>query len=54
MDAAENTAVGQTLQGRATELVPFGAFGQVTEDFEGLVHLRELALTEYRGSGGVL
>ncbi|WP_374225427.1 S1 RNA-binding domain-containing protein [Streptomyces sp. AC602_WCS936] len=43
---AENTAVGQTLQGQVTKLVPFGAFVQVTEDIEGLVHLRELAWTD--------
>ncbi|MGK9463131.1 S1 RNA-binding domain-containing protein [Streptomyces sp. G6] len=43
---AERTAVGQTLQGQVTRLVPFGAFVQVTEDIEGLVHLRELAWTD--------
>ncbi|MGW4650409.1 S1 RNA-binding domain-containing protein [Kitasatospora sp. NPDC004289] len=42
---AETTAVGQSLQGRVTKLVPFGAFVQVTNDIEGLVHLRELTWT---------
>ncbi|MFC7983689.1 S1 RNA-binding domain-containing protein [Streptomyces sp. NPDC057336] len=31
------------LQGQVTELVPFGAFVQLTDDIEGLAHLRELA-----------
>lgn len=42
---AESTTVGQTLQGQVTKLVPFGAFVQVTEDIEGLVHLQELTWT---------
>ncbi|MFB7501407.1 S1 RNA-binding domain-containing protein [Streptomyces sp. NPDC056161] len=42
---AETTKVGQTLQGRVTKLVPFGAFVQVTDDIEGLVHLQELTWT---------
>ncbi|MBJ6636717.1 S1 RNA-binding domain-containing protein [Streptomyces sp. I5] len=42
---AESSAVGQTLQGRVTKLVPFGAFVQVTEEIEGLVHLQELTWT---------
>ncbi|MFE7571477.1 S1 RNA-binding domain-containing protein [Streptomyces sp. NPDC057539] len=39
---AENTTVGQPLQGQVTKLVPFGAFVQLTKDIEGLVHLQEL------------
>ncbi|MFG2334064.1 S1 RNA-binding domain-containing protein [Streptomyces sp. NPDC048604] len=42
---AEITTVGQTLQGRVTKLIPFGAFVQVADDIEGLVHLRELTWT---------
>ncbi|MFE3942367.1 S1 RNA-binding domain-containing protein [Streptomyces sp. NPDC059118] len=42
---ADSTTVGQTLRGRVTKLIPFGAFVQVTDDIEGLVHLRELAGT---------
>ncbi|MFJ5726441.1 S1 RNA-binding domain-containing protein [Streptomyces sp. NPDC093149] len=42
---ADGTTVGQTLQGRVTKLVPFGAFVQVTPDIEGLVHLQELTWT---------
>ncbi|MFF7677462.1 S1 RNA-binding domain-containing protein [Actinacidiphila glaucinigra] len=40
---ADTATVGQTLQGQVTKLVPFGAFVRVTNDIEGLVHLRELA-----------
>ncbi|MFE1291193.1 S1 RNA-binding domain-containing protein [Streptomyces sp. NPDC058751] len=40
---AESAAAGRTLRGRVTELVPFGAFVQVTEDIVGLVHLQELS-----------
>ncbi|WP_308434791.1 S1 RNA-binding domain-containing protein [Streptomyces fructofermentans] len=40
---AESTDVGQTLRGRVTKLVPFGAFVQVGDGIEGLVHLDELA-----------
>ncbi|MFI9724529.1 S1 RNA-binding domain-containing protein [Streptomyces sp. NPDC052396] len=42
---ADGTAVGKTLQGRVTKLVPFGAFVQVANGIEGLVHLRELTRT---------
>lgn len=42
---ADSVAVGQELPGQVTELVPFGAFVQVTDGVEGLVHLRELART---------
>lgn len=34
---------GDTVSGTVTELVPFGAFVQVEEGIEGLVHLSELA-----------
>ncbi|MFE9773628.1 S1 RNA-binding domain-containing protein [Streptomyces sp. NPDC005931] len=39
---AEGTAVGQTLHGQVTKVVPFGVFVQVADGVEGLVHLREL------------
>ncbi|MFC9297434.1 S1 RNA-binding domain-containing protein [Streptomyces sp. NPDC057011] len=35
---ADGVAVGQTLVGRVTKLVPFGAFVLVAEGIEGLVH----------------
>ncbi|MFA1546131.1 S1 RNA-binding domain-containing protein [Actinomadura chokoriensis] len=40
---ASRVRVGQTLPGRVTKLVPFGAFVRVEEGIEGLVHLSELA-----------
>ncbi|WP_308286973.1 S1 RNA-binding domain-containing protein [Streptomyces liliiviolaceus] len=40
---ANGTEVGATLRGRVTKLVPFGAFVQVADGIEGLVHLSELA-----------
>ncbi|WP_331741721.1 S1 RNA-binding domain-containing protein [Streptomyces sp. NBC_01006] len=42
---ADSISVGQTLQGQVTKLVPFGAFVQVADGVEGLVHLREMAST---------
>ncbi|MFJ8040591.1 S1 RNA-binding domain-containing protein [Kitasatospora sp. NPDC096147] len=42
---ADGHAVGRTLRGVVTELVPFGAFVQVADGIEGLVHLDELART---------
>ncbi|MEO3922491.1 S1 RNA-binding domain-containing protein [Micromonosporaceae bacterium B7E4] len=42
---ADGTAVGQTLRGRVTKLVPIGVFVQVADGIEGLVHLRELTWT---------
>jgi ribosomal protein S1 len=42
---ADNTAVGQTLHGHVTRLVPFGAFVQVADAIEGLIHLQELTRT---------
>ncbi|MFI2437455.1 S1 RNA-binding domain-containing protein [Streptomyces sp. NPDC018693] len=42
---ADGSAVGQKLHGRVTKLIPFGAFVQVADGIEGLVHLRELART---------
>ncbi|MFJ8692012.1 S1 RNA-binding domain-containing protein [Streptomyces roseolilacinus] len=42
---AEKTAVGRTLPGQVTKLVPFGVFVRLTKDIEGFVHLRELTWT---------
>ncbi|MFD5297983.1 S1 RNA-binding domain-containing protein [Streptomyces mutabilis] len=42
---AESTAAGRMLRGRVTKLVPFGAFVQVAEDIEGLIHPQELFWT---------
>ncbi|MGO4428478.1 S1 RNA-binding domain-containing protein, partial [Streptomyces sp. MCAF7] len=42
---ADSVAVGQTLQGQVTKVVPFGVFVQVADGFEGLVHLQELTST---------
>jgi len=35
--------VGELVYGRVTKLVPFGAFVQVGEGIEGLVHISEMA-----------
>lgn len=43
VEFADRTAVGRTLRGRVTKLVPFGAFVLVADGVEGLVQLRELA-----------
>ncbi|MEI8269239.1 MAG: 30S ribosomal protein S1, partial [Acidimicrobiaceae bacterium] len=40
---AESHAVDQLVYGRVTKLVPFGAFVQVGDGIEGLVHISELA-----------
>ncbi|MGI5140051.1 MULTISPECIES: S1 RNA-binding domain-containing protein [unclassified Streptomyces] len=39
---ADGVAVGRTLRGRVTKLVPFGVFVQVADGVEGLVPLAEL------------
>ncbi|WP_406411618.1 S1 RNA-binding domain-containing protein [Streptomyces halstedii] len=40
---ADQTVVGQAFHGQITELIPFGAFVQVADGIEGLVHLKDLA-----------
>ena len=40
---ADSHAVGQLVYGRITKLVPFGAFVQVGDGIEGLVHISEMA-----------
>ncbi|WOX20053.1 S1 RNA-binding domain-containing protein [Streptomyces solicathayae] len=42
---ADRVAIGQTVQGQVTKLVPFGVFVQVADGVEGLVHLAELTST---------
>jgi small subunit ribosomal protein S1 len=41
---ATSHQVGELVYGRVTKLVPFGAFVQVGEGIEGLVHISEMAL----------
>ena len=40
---ARTHEVGDTIEGRVTKLVPFGAFVEVDDAIEGLVHISELA-----------
>jgi len=40
---ARTHQIGQIVPGKATKLVPFGAFVRVEEGIEGLVHISELA-----------
>ncbi len=40
---ATSHQVGELVYGRVTKLVPFGAFVQVAEGIEGLVHISEMA-----------
>jgi small subunit ribosomal protein S1 len=40
---ASNHKVGELVYGRVTKLVPFGAFVQVGEGIEGLVHISEMS-----------
>jgi small subunit ribosomal protein S1 len=40
---ADGHQVGELVYGRVTKLVPFGAFVQVGEGIEGLVHISEMA-----------
>ena len=42
-DFAEKHQVGELVYGRVNKLVPFGAFIQVGDDVEGLVHISELS-----------
>jgi small subunit ribosomal protein S1 len=41
---ADSHEVGQLVYGRITKLVPFGAFVQVGDGIEGLVHISEMAV----------
>lgn len=40
---AEKYQVGQIVMGRITKLVPFGAFAEIEEGIEGLIHISELS-----------
>ncbi len=40
---AESHRIGELVYGRVTKLVPFGAFVQVGEGIEGLVHISEMS-----------
>ncbi|WP_346766416.1 S1 RNA-binding domain-containing protein [Streptomyces sp. CB01881] len=51
---ADATAVGRTLRGTVTRLVPFGAFVQVADGIEGLVHLEELSWAPVAAPGDVV
>jgi small subunit ribosomal protein S1 len=39
----EHYHIGQVVQGRITKLAPFGAFAEIDEGVEGLIHISELA-----------
>src|SRR5919202_1523982 len=51
-EIVERVSVGEQIQGRVTKLVSFGAFVEVAEGVEGLIHISELAdhHVETRGS----
>lgn len=51
---ADHAALGQTIVGRVTRLVPFGAFVQVADAVEGLVHAREIARMSQHARGDVM
>jgi small subunit ribosomal protein S1 len=40
---AERYHIGQIVMGRITKLAPFGAFAEIDEGVEGLIHISELA-----------
>jgi small subunit ribosomal protein S1 len=40
---AERYQIGQVVTGRITKLAPFGAFAEIDEGVEGLIHISELA-----------
>ncbi len=42
-EIVEQVKVGETIHGRVTKLVSFGAFVEVAEGVEGLIHISELA-----------
>ena len=42
-ETVERVNVGETIHGRVTKLVSFGAFVEVAEGVEGLIHISELA-----------
>ena len=42
-EIVESVNVGETIRGRVTKLVSFGAFVEVAEGVEGLIHISEMA-----------
>lgn len=42
----ERFPVGQTVKGKVTSLMPYGAFVQIEEGVEGLIHVSELSWTK--------
>ncbi len=40
---AERYHIGQVVKGRITKLAPFGAFAEIDEGVEGLIHISELS-----------
>src|ERR671932_1485486 len=42
-EIVERVKVGETIEGRVTKLVSFGAFVEVADGVEGLIHISELA-----------
>src|ERR671939_1233918 len=42
-EIVESVNIGETIHGRVTKLVSFGAFVEVAEGVEGLIHISELA-----------
>lgn len=42
-ELAESVSIGGTIEGRVTKLVSFGAFVEVAEGVEGLIHISEMA-----------
>ncbi|WP_327729718.1 S1 RNA-binding domain-containing protein [Streptomyces sp. NBC_00487] len=51
---AEGIAVGRTLRGRVTKLVPFGVFVEVADGVEGLVPLSELGVEPVSAPEGIV
>jgi small subunit ribosomal protein S1 len=48
----EEFAIGQTVEGTVTRTTNFGAFVEILENVEGLVHVSEMSRTEYVRDGG--
>jgi small subunit ribosomal protein S1 len=48
----EEFAIGQTVEGTVTRTTSFGAFVEILENVEGLVHVSEMSRTEYVRDGG--
>jgi small subunit ribosomal protein S1 len=47
-------SIGETLHGRVTKLVSFGAFVEVAESVEGLIHISELAVHHVETPDGIV